>query len=106
MGAHFRMRLAVRDRAGPRSCGQGTELPGGLRQRGGGRPLPEVRFPTRLLLAVGNERHGVSDSLPFVRPRSCHSSARRGAESLNAAIAGSIMMYAFSQQFARPDLQP
>jgi TrmH family RNA methyltransferase len=67
--------------------------------------LPEVRFPTRLLLAVGNERHGVSDSLP-----SCDLEVAipqpGGGESLNAAIAGSIMMYAFSQQFARPDLQP
>jgi TrmH family RNA methyltransferase len=104
MGAHFRMRLAV---------ATGPDLVRAARERNyqvvaaarGGRPLPEVRFPTRLLLAVGNERHGVSDSLP-----SCDLEVAipqpGGGESLNAAIAGSIMMYAFSQQFARPDLQP
>jgi len=103
MGAHFRMRLAL---------ASGPDLVRAARERGyqvvaaarGGRPLPEVRFPVRLLLAVGNERRGVADSLPscdlqVAIPQS------GGGESLNAAIAGSILMYVFSQQFGGPDLQ-
>jgi TrmH family RNA methyltransferase len=103
MGAHFRMRLA---RA------PGEDLVRAARERSyqvvsaarGGRPLPDVRFPPRLLLAVGNERRGVADSLP-----SCDLEVAipqpGGGESLNAAIAGSILMYVFSQQFGGPDLQ-
>jgi TrmH family RNA methyltransferase len=103
MGAHFRMRLAV---------ASGPDIVRAARERGyglvaaarGGRPLPEVRFPSRLLLAIGNERRGVSDSLPACDLQVAIPQPG-GGESLNAAIAGSILMYVFSQQFGSPDLR-
>jgi TrmH family RNA methyltransferase len=65
-----------------------------------GTPLPEFRFPERALLAIGNERRGVVGSLPSWDRAVAIPQAGAG-ESLNAAVAGGIIFYAFSQQ-ARP----
>ena len=101
MGAVFRMRLAIADP---------DELLGGARQHGygivaaarDGVSIATFAFPRRALLAIGNERHGVSAWLP----RWDHGVAipQRGAgESLNASVAGGIILYAFSQQFFGKD---
>jgi TrmH family RNA methyltransferase len=96
MGAIFRLRLATATPA---------ELVAAARRAGyslvaaasDGEPLPEFRFAPRSLIAIGHERHGVTPYLPQVD----HTVAipQRGAgESLNAAVAGSIVFYAFSQR--------
>jgi len=98
MGAVFRTRLCV---ANP------DELLEAARRHGyhivaaarTGIPLPEFRFPRRVLLAIGSERHGVGAWLPrwdtgVSIPQPGH------GESLNAAVAGGIIFYTFSQQFS------
>lgn len=99
MGAFFRMRLAVADAA---------DLVGAARRHGfaivatarEGTPLPAFRFPERSLVAIGNERHGVAASLPTADFQVAIPQAGAG-ESLNASVAGGIILYAFSQQFGR-----
>jgi len=64
-----------------------------------GDDLDPLALPPDAIVAIGNERRGVRDWLPrwdrAVRiPQSAHT------ESLNAAVAGSILLYAFSR--ARP----
>ncbi len=62
-----------------------------------GEPLPTFAFPRGTILAIGNERHGVASwlsawdravAIPQVGP----------TESLNAAIAGSIVLYELAKQ--------
>jgi len=97
MGATFRVALAVAEPA---------ELAAAARAAGyafvataaEGTPLPTVRFPRRALLAVGNERRGVADWYPE-HDLAVAIPQLGGGESLNAAIAGGIVLYVFSQQF-------
>jgi len=97
MGATFRVALAVADPA---------ELAAAARAAGyafvataaQGTPLPTVRFPRCALLAVGNERRGVGGWDPDYDLVVAIPQLGVG-ESLNAAIAGGIVLYAFSQQF-------
>jgi TrmH family RNA methyltransferase len=99
MGALFRMRVA--------SDG-GAELVAAARKAGytivaaarGGEPLPGFVFPEKALLAIGNERHGVGASLP-AWDRTISIPQPGGGESLNAAVAGGIIFYAFSQRSER-----
>lgn len=64
-----------------------------------GTPLQEFFFPRRALIAVGSERHGISAWLPTWDSKVAIPHKGNG-ESLNAAVAGSIIFYAFSQQNA------
>jgi TrmH family RNA methyltransferase len=99
MGALFRMRVASAD---------GADLVVAAREAGyaivaaarGGEPLPGFAFPEKALLAIGNERHGVVGSLP-AWDRTISIPQPGGGESLNAAVAGSIIFYAFSQRSER-----
>jgi TrmH family RNA methyltransferase len=96
MGAVFRTRIAVAEPG---------ELLGAALARGytivaasrEGVPLRGFRFPERSIVAVGNERHGVAGWLP--RWDAAVSIPQAGAgESLNAGVAGAIILYEFSQQ--------
>ncbi len=97
MGAIFRMHIAV---ARPQ------EVVVAARRHGfaivatarDGVPLPAFRFPRKALLAVGNERRGISAWLP-AWDVSVSIPQRGQADSLNASVAGGIIFYAFSQQF-------
>jgi TrmH family RNA methyltransferase len=99
MGALFRMRVA---------SAEGTDLVPAAHAAGyaivaaarGGEPLPGFAFPEKALLAIGNERHGVGASLP-AWDRTVSIPQPGGGESLNAAVAGGIIFYAFSQQSER-----
>jgi TrmH family RNA methyltransferase len=101
MGAIFRLRIAS---AGPQQLLEaarrhGYSLVAATRS---GTPLADVTFPARTLLAIGNERRGVGSWLPswdvgVAIPQS------GGGESLNAAVAGSIILYAYSQGRSEPD---
>ncbi len=58
--------------------------------------LAEITMPPKVLLAIGNERRGVRDWLP--RWDLAVRIPQTGpAESLNAAVAGSIILYALSR---------
>jgi TrmH family RNA methyltransferase len=62
----------------------------------GGQDVGDVVLPAGAVLAVGNERRGVRDWLPGwdLGVRIPHQGA---TESLNAAVAGSILLYLFSR---------
>jgi RNA methyltransferase, TrmH family len=64
-----------------------------------GEPLATTRLPANAVLAIGNERHGVAGFLPrwdlAVRIEQASTT-----ESLNAAVAGSILLYAAALQKA------
>lgn len=93
MGSLFRLPLAL---AAP------EDIDGLIRTRPviiaarGGTPLPEFRFPADAVIAIGHERHGfgpqfstaIAVEIPHEGP----------TESLNAAMAGSIVLYAHSCQ--------
>ena len=57
-----------------------------------GEDLPAVGIPRNAVLAIGNERRGVRDWLPRW-DRAVRIPQREVAESLNAAVAGSIVLY-------------
>jgi TrmH family RNA methyltransferase len=99
MGAIFRMRIAIADgpslTAAARAAGYDIVAAG--RE---GEPLPGFAFADRTVIAVGNERHGVRDALP-AWDRTVTIPQPGGGESLNAAVAGGIIFYAFSQRFGR-----
>jgi TrmH family RNA methyltransferase len=97
MGALFRMRVAV---AAPEElleaarAGHFTVVAASRE----GLPLDGFHFPERVVVAVGNERSGVRGWLPrwdlgvaIPQPG--------GGESLNAAVAGSIIFYELSKRF-------
>jgi TrmH family RNA methyltransferase len=98
MGAIFRMRLAV---------AEPVELVFGARRAGyslvaaghDGEPLPSFQFADRTLIAIGHERHGVTSLLPEVDRTVTIPQPGRG-ESLNAAMAGAIIFYEFSQRLS------
>jgi TrmH family RNA methyltransferase len=99
MGALFRMSLA---RATPEELVTAAHRNGYsvIAASRSGTPLPQFRFPERSLIAIGNERHGVAGWLP-AWDASVAIPQFGGGESLNAAVAGSIICYAHSQQRAR-----
>ncbi|MDQ6931428.1 MAG: RNA methyltransferase [Candidatus Eremiobacteraeota bacterium] len=96
MGSLFRQKIAV---AGPSELAPAAQKAAwsiaGL--DAGGVPIHEASRPSRLILVVGQERHGlgawgaVCTSLLAIEMHG-------GAESLNAAVAGSIALY----ELARP----
>ena len=96
MGAAFRLRLATAepDELAEDAREAGYVLVGASRQ---GIPLAEFRFPKRCLIAIGSERHGLAGSLTAWDAEVAIPQRGEG-ESLNAAVAGSIILYAFSQQ--------
>jgi TrmH family RNA methyltransferase len=60
-----------------------------------GEALAGARIPANAVLAIGNERHGVAGFLPRW-DQSVRVEQASQTESLNAAVAGSIMLYAMS----------
>ena len=91
MGSLFRLAITVGD---PETLAE-TATRAGFRIAGldaAGEPLAEARFGSRTALAVGSERHGLGrwESTCAQRVAIAMPGA---AESLNAAIAGSIALY-------------
>lgn len=62
-----------------------------------GEPLAGALLPSQAVFAVGNERHGVGAFLSRW-DRAVRIEQARSTESLNAAVAGSILLYALSQK--------
>lgn len=96
MGAIFRLALATIEpqELSALARAHGYTLIG---TSGDGKPLPSFSFPERPLIALGNERRGVHSWLAHWDEELSIPQQGEG-ESLNAAIAGSIVFYAFSQQ--------
>ncbi|HEX3467695.1 MAG TPA: RNA methyltransferase [Candidatus Elarobacter sp.] len=61
-----------------------------------GEPLDEATLPAGAVIAIGNERRGVRDWLP-AWDRAVRIPQRGAVESLNAAVAGSIVLYVASR---------
>lgn len=99
MGAIFRLELAL---ATPEELAAALESSGftGLGLAAGGEPLAGIAFPERTLLAVGHERHGLGPWEPLCA-RKAAIPMLGSAESLNAAIAGSIALYEASKRSLR-----
>ena len=94
MGSLFRMPHGV---AGPSELVAGAASAGRkiVAARRGGTPLPEFVFPENPVVAVGSERGGVEAWLP--RWDTSVGIPHRGpTESLNAAMAGGIVLYEWS----------
>lgn len=62
-----------------------------------GEPLHEAHLPVNAIVAVGHERHGVAGFLPRWDQAVCIEQIGP-TESLNAAVAGSLILYAFSRR--------
>ena len=65
-----------------------------------GEPLATAELPARAIVAVGNERHGVGGFLQRW-DQAIRIEQSPAAESLNAAVAGSIVLYTLAQR-SRP----
>jgi TrmH family RNA methyltransferase len=63
----------------------------------GGEPVWHASLPANAILAIGNERHGVGGFLPRW-DRAVRIEQGGQAESLNAAVAGSILLYLVSRR--------
>ena len=91
MGAIFRLRIGSIAAASVAALAASAGYTVVATDRSGG-PLPAFAFPDRLLLAVGNERRGVGGWLPGWDAAVAIPQPGAG-ESLNAAVAGSIVLY-------------
>ena len=102
MGAIFRLPIAVAERQGlyalAREAGYRVIATGPK-----GSPISVYRFPARSILAIGNERRGVGEGLDGWHDTVAIPQIGPG-ESLNAAVAGSIVFYAFASD--RTSLKP
>lgn len=65
-----------------------------------GEDLDKVEVPEKFAIAVGSESHGVSSEV-LAKAAKVLAIDARGIESLNAGVAGSIAMYAFSKNNRR-----
>ena len=94
MGSLFRTTIAIADGAElvAAAAGAGRSL---IALDLDGEPIDRFALPERAIIAVGNERHGVRSWLPHA-DRMITIPQYGGAESLNAAIAGSIALYALT----------
>ena len=99
MGAIFRLRMAEASPADLQAAAtaRGYAVVAAERE---GEPLPDFPFPERAIFAVGGERHGTKAWL--VRRDAAVSIPQTGrGESLNAAVAGSILLYEYARRNAR-----
>lgn len=89
MGATFRLRIAVCEPEELAAASPGWQTVG---LAAGGSPIDEVPWTARDLLFVGSERQGLGSWAPLCRLITGIAMAGE-AESLNAAVAGSIALY-------------
>ncbi|MGZ3549681.1 MAG: TrmH family RNA methyltransferase [Vulcanimicrobiaceae bacterium] len=104
MGAVFRQSIAV---ATPEQTANAAVEAGwtGIGLAAGGDPLGRVLFPDRTLLVVGNERHGLG-SWAALCPQTAAIPMPGRAESLNAAVAGSIALYEATKRLSGDGEKP
>ena len=95
MGALFRLPTATVDAQWLLAAAAQAERPVVAADTGGG-DIENAGLPQHIVLAIGNERRGVRDWLPHW-DQSVSLRQRGQAESLNAAVAGSILLYLLSR---------
>jgi RNA methyltransferase, TrmH family len=98
MGALFRLRLAVLTDASVLDLAHAHRYVLVAEDRAG-EALRTFTFPERTVVAVGHERHGVAGRLPGWDAAVAIPQVG-GGESLNAAVAGSIVLYELAAQRA------
>jgi TrmH family RNA methyltransferase len=104
MGAIFRLRFAKIAPDGVAALAQRADYKV-VATDPSGDPLDRFTFEPRSIIAVGNERRGVAGWLPGWD--AAVSIPQRGeGQSLNAAIAGSIILYALMQQMDKSRKSP
>ncbi len=89
MGALFRLRLAVASVRETAAAAQGWNVTG---LDSTGEPIEALEWPSRTLLVVGQERHGLGE-WEAVCTRLAAIGMQGRVESLNAALAGGIALY-------------
>ena len=96
MGSLFRLPLAVvtAEEALDAAAGAGRPV---IAADLHGEPLWQTELPPNAVLAIGNERHGVAAFLPRW-DRAVRVEQAGQAESVNAAVAGSIFLYVMSRR--------
>ena len=96
MGSLFRLPLAVvtADEALAATAAAGRPV---IAADLDGEPLWQTELPANAVLAIGNERHGVAAFLPRW-DRAVRIEQGGQAESVNAAVAGSIFLYVVSRR--------
>jgi TrmH family RNA methyltransferase len=96
MGAIFRLPVALVDAdwLGAAARAAGRQIVAADLE---GEDIGTASLPPRVILAVGNERRGVRDWLPHW-DAAVRIPQRGPAESLNAAVAGSIILYELSRR--------
>lgn len=70
----------------------------------GSTELFDIKFPQKTAVVVGNEAHGVSDELAKMASVRVFIPMCGNAESLNAAVAGSVVMYEIFRQKSAEDI--
>jgi len=96
MGAIFRLAITLASADEVRSAAR-RESYALLATSPEGTPIDQFRFERRSIVAVGNERRGLAAWLPSWDGAVSIPQRGRG-ESLNASVAGSIIIYALMQQ--------
>ena len=69
----------------------------------GGKSLLEATFESPLAIVIGNEGGGLSPAVLGLADHHLHIPMRSQVESLNAAVAGSLVLYEVFRQEASPD---
>jgi len=98
MGALFRLGLAISSAEALRAQARRHAYTVVVADRTGS-PLSRFTFPRKSLIVIGHERRGAQAWLALADNAVAIPQTGDG-QSLNAAVAGSIVMYAFSQQFS------
>jgi TrmH family RNA methyltransferase len=96
MGSLFRLPLAVASAAETAAAAQGWNVTG---LDSAGEAIEALEWPSRTLLVVGQERHGLGE-WEAVCTRLAAISMKGQVESLNAALAGGIGLYEAAKRLA------
>jgi TrmH family RNA methyltransferase len=96
MGAHFRLPIRSLDWPAVGDLLRGFRVR--LAESREGRPVEEVDWSGRTALILGGEAEGPGDRARSLAEGSVHIPMRPGIESLNAAVAGGILLYEISRR--------
>jgi TrmH family RNA methyltransferase len=98
MGAHFRLPIREMDWAGIATLCKSEGLAVFLAEAGEGQAYDRVDLTKRVALIIGGEAHGTSVEAQSLKPEPIHIPMPGQIESLNAAIAGSLLLFEVVRQ--------
>jgi TrmH family RNA methyltransferase len=93
MGAHFRLPIREMDWAGIATLCKSEGLVVFLAEAGKGQAYDRVDLTKRVALIIGGEAHGSSEAAHSLNPEPIQIPMPGQIESLNAAIAGSLLLF-------------